>query len=98
MRYILITLCLAVLITGPLAGSISGLTDTDDSTANIMVAEDPKPLLDGIDWDEWLLLEGIDWDEWLKLEGIDWDEWLLLEGIDWDEWLKRLFSREQEVT
>jgi hypothetical protein len=23
-------------------------------------------MLDGIDWDEWLMLDGIDWDEWLS--------------------------------
>lgn len=87
MRYLIITLIIAVTLTGPLTASIAKSDTGFDTTPVIRTADEPNPLLDGIDWDEWLesiqFLDGIDWDEWL--EGI----WLL-DGIDWDEWLESL--------
>jgi len=76
MRNLLIVLCLAVLIMGPVYAQVARPAGNADSTKVYAVAENPTPKLDGIDWDEWLLLDGIDWSTWLMLDGIDWDEWL----------------------
>jgi len=76
MRYLLATLCLAVLLTGPLAMATLTSASTPDYPDTIMVADEGDTMLEGIDWDDWLYLEGIDWDDWLYLEGIDWDDWL----------------------
>ncbi len=65
MRYVLIALSLAVLFSGPFAVAALRAGGADGSPATAIVADEATPLLDGIDWDEWLLLEGIDWDEWL---------------------------------
>jgi len=78
MRILLVALCLAVLVTGPFAAPILNATGSLDS-ASATVADEGTPLLDGIDWDDWLMLDGIDWDDWLMLDGIDWDDWL--EGL-----------------
>jgi hypothetical protein len=87
MRYLLPALCLAVLLSGPLATPILTSASTPDYSGAVMVA-------DGGD----TMLEGIDWDDWLMLEGIDWDDWLMLDGIDWDDWLYGLFENRPEET
>lgn len=66
MRYLIITLLIALILTGPLANAMTNSPDPVDSQPLIQVAGEPTTLLDGIDWDEWFdcLLDGIDWDEW----------------------------------
>lgn len=86
MRYLLATLCIAVLLTGPLVTPILTPASTPDGSGNVMVADEADTFLEGIDWDDWLLLEGIDW-----------DDWLMLEGIDWDDWLENMFDRQTEA-
>jgi hypothetical protein len=78
MRYLLIALFVAVVATSP-SVAVMARAAVHDSSPPAIVADGGDTLLDGIDWDEWLLLDGIDWDEWLLLDGIDWDEWL--EGV-----------------
>ena len=76
MRNLLIVLCLAVLIMAPAYAQIARQSGNADSAKVFAVAEGPTTMLDGIDWDEWLLFDGINWSNWLMLDGIDWDEWL----------------------
>jgi len=76
MRYVIVTLLLAILVISPITRISQNPTLSPNCTPQI-ADEEPATLLEGIDWDEWLFLEGIDWDEWLMLEGIDWDEWLM---------------------
>lgn len=66
MRYLIITLLIAMVLTGPMANAMANSLDPVDAKPLIQVADEPVTLLDGIDWDEWLdcLLDGIDWDEW----------------------------------
>jgi len=88
MRILISTLLIAVLLIGPLAARVLTSTNVTGPDCPVVVADDPDPLLEGIDWDEWFdnLLEGIDWDEWFDnmLEGIDWDEWLESIGVTED--------------
>jgi hypothetical protein len=67
MRYLLIVLLLAALAMGPVASHFPASADpnTPPAVTHTPPIAPPPTLLDGIDWDEWLLLDGIDWDEWL---------------------------------
>lgn len=68
MRYLLIVLCLLVLALAPVSKLVAAAPVVAQHNA-ALIADNPipapSPMLDGIDWDEWLMLDGIDWDEWL---------------------------------
>jgi hypothetical protein len=67
MRYLLIVLILAALAMGPVATHFAARASDTGNGAGAVTVTTPPPatMLDGIDWDEWLMLDGIDWDEWL---------------------------------
>jgi hypothetical protein len=58
-------LLLTVLALGPVATHSAVFADPGSAPSHVTTVTPPSTLLDGIDWDEWLLLDGIDWDEWL---------------------------------
>ena len=91
MRYVIIALSLAVLLSSMFTAVLCNSAFASD-TSTTAIAEEPEPLLDGIDWDEWL--EGIHytWDGFFITIDMVWEEWDVfqrLDGIDWDEWLER---------
>jgi len=67
MRYLLIALLLTVLTVSPVAAHFKSSVSSPGSDLTFVAANPPTPstLLDGIDWDDWLMLDGIDWDDWL---------------------------------
>ncbi len=95
MRNVIIALCLGLLLTGPVAGTILTADEPVDARADCAIATTLDDLLSLVDWESWLMLDGIDWDDWLLLDGIDWDDWLLDAGIDrseFDAWLEDILD------
>jgi hypothetical protein len=50
---------------------------------------DGDPLIDGIDWDDWLESIGQTFGTfWSDVTGGIYEDWLMIDGIDWDDWLE----------
>lgn len=76
-------LLLLVLISFSLAFTTSAV-NSPNTVKGTVISEDPTPfpLIDGIDWDEWLESVSLTLRDWLMIEGIDWDEWLESIGFE----------------